>query len=142
MNKVWGAGSNKDWAVCVGIQQRPPGLCWAKTITTASGGDSANPDVITFDILDDSVVLESNALTEKLTQEEKEEICRVIGEFEGANSAELVDFTSQEFASVTPHHKSVTPEELDRLAGNNSSENTTYQMKWAVTVMKGIISYI
>ena len=52
-----------------------------------------------------------------------------------------IDFVSQEQPlHRNPRHKVVTPDELDRLANNNSAENTRYQTKWATTVMKGTFS--
>ena len=85
-------------------------------------------------------MLETNqTFIDHLTQEEKEEICRVVEELESTNSREIIDFTDSQDAplNIHPWHKLVTNDELDRLAANNSSENTLYQTKWATTVLKG-----
>ena len=69
----------------------------------ASGGvSSSSAEVISFDIFDGTILSDNNSVTEKLTQDEREEICRLVNEMEGVNSAELVDFTSQEFAIANP----------------------------------------
>ena len=77
-------------------------------------------------------------MTANLTQEEKEEMYVLVNELEGVNSRELIDFTSQQdAASEPPRHKAINTQELDRLAHKNCAEQTHYQTKWAVAVMKG-----
>ena len=54
-----------------------------------------------------------------------------------------MDFAMQSLgnsADVTakPHHKVLSVDELDRLAGKNSAESTIYQTKWTTAVMKGM----
>ena len=51
-----------------------------------------------------------------------------------------MDFATQQNATTAemhPRHKLVTSDELDHLAGNNSAEQTKYQTKWAIAVIKG-----
>ena len=68
----------------------------------ASGGaPGVSEQVVHFDIYDESIFSGNNVLTENLTQDEREEIYRVVGEIEGANSREIIDFTSQEFTLKT-----------------------------------------
>ena len=58
----------------------------------ASGGvSSLSAEVISFDIFDGTILSDDNSVTQKLTQDEREEICRLVNEMEGVNSAELVD---------------------------------------------------
>ena len=66
-----------------------------------------------------------------------------MSELDSVNSRELMDFAMQSLgnsADVTakPHHKVLSVDELDRLAGKNSAESTIYQTKWATAVMKGM----
>ena len=69
----------------------------------ATGGQTgASELLIAFDFFDENSSPDDNVLSEQLTQDEKKEIYRVVGDFEGANIAELVDFMSQEFAIVNP----------------------------------------
>ena len=104
----------------------------------AAMAKAASEDIFTFDISDESLLETSNILTETLMQDEQEEIHTIVTALESVNSRELIDFTSQETtAIVNPCHKAITDEELSRLASKNSAENTQYQTKWAVTVMKG-----
>ena len=109
----------------------------------ATGCDTVAADsIITFDIFHDSVLNETNDLSDKLTQEEKEEIYRVVEQMEGVNSREVIDFIDDDttIAAMPTRHKVITSEELDRLASKNSADSTAYQTKWAVTVMKGTIN--
>ena len=106
----------------------------------AEMANSVLEHVITFNISNDSLIEDSNILTENLTTDEQQEIHNIVTALEGVNSRELIDFTLQEptaAAIANPRHKAVTSEELDRLASKNSAENTQYQTKWAVAVMKG-----
>ena len=99
----------------------------------------ANDDVITFDLYDDTELPNAVILDSNLTQEEQGEMIAIVEQIDGVNSWELIDFTSQEYAALAkPRHKVVTNEELDRLASKNMADNTLYQMKWSVTVIKGM----
>ena len=100
--------------------------------------DLAFSGAVTFDIIDMDQLSDDNLLDEKLTQEEFQEIENIVTEMEGVNSAELVDFVSQE---TTLQHKPITDRELDRLASKNSALTTQYQMKWAQVVIKGQLQH-
>ena len=100
----------------------------------ASGSENLSDQVITFKLYDNSVLSEEGILTDKLTDEEYHEMCSIVTEFQGNNSRDLIDFLSQQ---PEPHHKAVTPEELDRLASKNNAESTGYQTKWAITILRG-----
>ena len=99
--------------------------------------NNASDIAINFDLLGDPVVDTDRNLLDKLTKDEKEVICWVVDQLEHVNSCEIFDFTDSQDALVDPHHKIVSNDKLDYLAGNNSSENTQNQTKWAVTVIKG-----
>ena len=99
----------------------------------ASNAEEASASVIWFDIIDSAVIDSDKILSETLTEEEIEEMYAIVNQLEGVNSHELIDFTLQENAPPTaaapPHHKVLTEKELDRLADNNSAEQTNYQTK-------------
>ena len=106
----------------------------------ASAQGSASEQVVSFDIFEGDILDSSTILTENLTQEEKEEMYVLVNELEAVNSRELIDFATQQNATTAethPHHKLVTSDELDHLAGINSAEQTKYQTKWAIAVIKG-----
>ena len=97
-----------------------------------------------FNITDSEILDSTNIFTENLTQEEKQEMYAIGSTMEHANSCELMGFISQENAlsgESHPHHKVVTEKELDRLADNNSVEQTIYQTRWAFAVLKCKESY-
>ena len=110
--------------------------------------EESTDEMIVLELSDTELIEGSSILNETLTQDQREEITSIVQEIQGVNSRELIDFTSQEFTIpgnlTNQWHKAISSAELDTLAGNNSSENTQYQTKWAVAVMKGkkvIISY-
>ena len=86
-------------------------------------------DAITFDLLEGSFNDADILLNERITKEEQEEIYRVVTVLESVSSKELLDFLTDEKAPLNIRHKAITPEELDRLAGKNNSENTVYKTK-------------
>ena len=94
--------------------------------------------VITFYIFDTNDSEDINYFAEELSKDEQEEVDRVLGLLESANSKELMDFQTQETGA---RHISVSETELDRLAGKNNAQTTNYQTKWAVTVFKGIYNH-
>ena len=122
--------------------QRPGGLGEVTIVTKmATVVESASEDVVSLDIFDESILSDGTILDEKLTKEEEAEMYNIVEQLESVNSKELIDFTSQEFAAIPPRHKPVSSDELDRLAGKNSAESTSYQTRWAITVMKGTKSH-
>ena len=105
----------------------------------ASMVEAVNDDVITFDLYDDTKLPNAVILDSNLTQEEQDEMIAIVEQIDGVNSRELINFTSQEYtAPAKPRHKAVTNEELDRLASKNMADNTLFQTKWSVTVIKGM----
>ena len=98
-------------------------------------------EAIIFKLSNSDLIEGASVLTETLTQDEKQEISTIMQQIEGVSSRELIDFTLQEFTipgnATNQWHKAISSAELDRLASNNSVENTQYQTKWAVAVMKG-----
>ena len=103
----------------------------------ATAVNEASETQMNFEILDSVVIDSGTNFFEKLTQEEREEICKVVEQLDDVNAREIIDFTDSQEELPNPRHKIVSNEELDRLAANNSSENTLYQTKWATTVIKG-----
>ena len=100
----------------------------------AEGGKGPVEDVITFDLLGNLDDSNQNFFTD-----EEEEIAKVVTLIEGADYQDLDDF---ELPKTRPHHSTVSETELDQLASKNNATTTTYQTKWAVSVMRGTIFYI
>ena len=103
----------------------------------AAEAEQASADVISLDILEGVDIDSADILPQEITHDQAEQVFRVIDEFEGVNSRELIDFSTQEEQLLPQRHKQVTDSELDRLASKNSAESTAYQTRWAITVFKG-----
>ena len=126
----------------LGIDPARPGWVRSQKNIMVSNAEEASAAVICFDIIDSAVIDSDKILSETLTEEEKEEMYAIVSQLEGVNSRELIDFTSQENAppatAAPPRHKVLTEKELDCLADNNSAQQTKYQTKWAIAVLKGM----
>ena len=101
----------------------------------AEGSKGPVENVIMFNLFPDDETEDINSFADELTNDEQAEVDSVVELLESVNSKELMDFQTQE---TRPRHISVDESELDRLAGKNTAQATNYQMKWAVTVLKGI----
>ena len=110
------------------------GLCEVKM---ACGADGDFLDTIDIDLFEGDIIETENILTGNISDEQRDQLLKLVDQIDGSTSKEVIDFATQEEAKLPSRHKSVTDEELDRLASKNSFEATVYQTKWAVTVFKG-----
>ena len=110
------------------------GLWWENM---AAQADEVFSDVISMDIFGENLLNSETILYESVSNEDKEDILKLVGEIESATSREVIDFTSQETPTLPQRHKSLTDADLDKLAAKNNAEATVYQTKWAITVFKG-----
>ena len=93
----------------------------------------ASTSQVTFELIDDYILDNNESFLENLTADEQTEIDSVVTLLESAKEDSMEQFEPGE---NTNRHKEVNDSELDRLAGKNSAQSTTYQTKWAVVVMK------
>ena len=98
--------------------------------------DEVISDIISMDIFGENLLDSDTILYENVSNEDKEDILKLVGEIESTTSREVIDFTSQETPNVLQQHKNLTDADLDKLASINSAEATVYQTKWAITVFK------
>ena len=91
--------------------------------------------IITFDIFDGKELTEEDIFNTGISQDEVQEIANVVQAMDGVNSREIIDFCSQQNET---RHRSVSDNELDRLAGKNNAITTNYQTRWALTIIQGI----
>ena len=96
--------------------------------------DSADATFASFDIIDENLLDPAKNMFNTLTDDEIKEVNQVVTLLESATSNSLDDFEEN---SIVLRHKPVTTDKLDRLAGKNNAESTSYQTRWAVSVMKG-----
>ena len=93
-------------------------------------------EIQTFDIIDGFVLDSEQNILQNLTAEECEEVDNVVTLLETAKEDSLEQFEIDQTTAPIVRHKNVTEEELDRLAGKNTAQATSYQTKWANAVMK------
>ena len=98
--------------------------------------NSASDMPVTFDLIDGIIADSDLTLLETLMQEEQDEVNNVVTLLDTAKDNSLDQFEPSENSPFAARHKCVSDEELDRLAGKNSAQSTSYQTKWAVVVMK------
>ena len=117
---------------------------WQKAklqVNMAAMAEEGADNTIIFELPDGEIIEAHPVFNGKLTQDEREEISNIMKDIQADNGPESIQLQLDDpatYGQVTNQwHKSISSEELDQLASNNSSENTKYQTKWAVTVMRG-----
>ena len=93
-------------------------------------------DVVNFDIIDGIILDSGDNVLQNLTEDERMEVNNVVTLLESAQEDSLQHFDLDENTTCGTQHKNVSEEELDRLAGKNNAQVTSYQTKWASVVMK------
>ena len=118
----------------LGAAKSPPGFvgCGKQPAKMAE----AASDVVTFDILEGIYVDSNSDILDSLTEEERAEVTNVVTLLDCANEDSLQHFEVDENTASANRHKKLSNEELDRLAGKNSAQATSYQTKWAVAVIR------
>ena len=93
-------------------------------------------DLVTFDIFDGIVLDPDDTMLESLTDEEHLEVTNILTLLESAQEDSLQQFEIDQNTTSVTRHKNVCNEELDRLVSRNNALATTYQIKWAVAIIK------
>ena len=95
--------------------------------------EAGNDAVISFDIFDGSILDSTHNFVDDLTEDEQKEMENIVTLLESVPENSLDDF---EPVQMSNRDKQVNDYKLDRLAGKNSAQSTTYLTKWAVIVFK------
>ena len=95
--------------------------------------DAPQEVIVTFDILEDTIMDGDNILS-NLSEAEQQEVEKVVTLLECAETDSLKQFEND--TNLLPH-KPVDSTELDRLANKNNAVSTSYQTKWTIAVAKG-----
>ena len=93
-------------------------------------------DIVTFDMIDGKVLDSGENVLENLTEEEHTEVNSIATLLQSAKENSLDDFENDPNTEHAACHKTLSETKLDRLAGKNSAQATTYQTRWAVIIIK------
>lgn len=109
----------------------------------ADSGESAAEEIISFELLPDFDLNESETDMQQLTQEQQEAVHRLMDTVNVSSAAENdADYQAFEEQAADFRHCRKTPEEVDAIAGKSQTQTTHWQTKWAVKVFKGTFSQI
>ena len=101
----------------------------------ADGGEDADGKAVTFDLFNDIGLVNDLNITDKLSQEEKDEVMDIVNNI---NPEEFAQEIEQAQPVKSNRHLGIQDTELDRLAAKNNALETHYQTTWAKTVFLGI----
>ena len=101
-------------------------FCWVLRSIAVNMAESASDVPVTFDLLDGIIVENGVPLLGTLTADEQAEVENVVTLLDSANENSLEQFDIEENTTVTTRHKQVSENELDRLAGKNTAQATSY----------------
>ena len=96
--------------------------------------DAQQQNVISFDIIDRNILDSGENIIDTLTEDERNEVQQVVTLLEAADRDSLEDFKNK---TNLLRHNPINDAELNRLAGKNNAQSTSYQTKWAICVFKG-----
>lgn len=104
----------------------------------ANQGEEENSEIVTFDLFDGNLLLQDDIVLQELTEEQREAIQNHMDTAHASDPQEKdTDFQAFEEQAATSRHVMCTATDVDKIAGQNNTDSTKWQTKWAVTVFKG-----
>ena len=95
--------------------------------------------LVFFCISNEQLLNDGQNLLTNLTEDELKEMNDVVTLLEGDKEDSLKEFENE---NNLLRHKPVNDDKLDSLACKNNAQSTTYQTRWSICILKGILTII
>lgn len=103
----------------------------------AEGGSEPAEPVVSFDILPDFDLEDTEIEYDNLTEEQQDGLQNLMETLQVEDTGEINDDKNAfEDNTVTHRHVTCSNEQVDEIAGQNHKDATKWQTKWAVNVYK------